>query len=147
VAAVIAGAIYVQVLFGALVAGLKAGLAYNTWPDMNGEFIPSGLWNMNPLWVNIFENVTTVQFMHRMTAYLVAALIVAHSLGLLAHWNGRVRRSVLFLIGAVLLQIFFGILTLLHAVPLPLGLLHQAGAALLFGLAISHWHLMRSGTQ
>jgi cytochrome c oxidase assembly protein subunit 15 len=142
-AAIVAGAVFVQVVLGALVAGLKAGFAYNTWPDMNGEWIPAGLWNMSPVWVNFFENVTTVQFSHRLMAYLVAILIVVHSLPLLAHWNGRVRRSALFLIAAVFLQILIGILTLLYAVPLSFGLLHQAGAVVLFALAVSHLHLMR----
>ena len=142
-AMVVAIAVYVQVFLGALVAGLKAGLAYNTWPDMNGEWIPTGLWQMSPLWINFFENVTTVQFAHRTMAYAVGILILVHSLPLLAHWNGRVRRSVLFLIGGVILQIVLGIATLVHGVPLWLGLLHQAGAAVVFGLAIAHWHLLR----
>lgn len=144
-APILAGAVFLQVLFGALVAGLKAGLAYNTWPDMNGEWVPTGLWAMSPWWLNFFENVATVQFTHRTMAYVVLALAFFQALHLLAHWNGRVRRSVLLLIGALLLQIFLGILTLIHAVPLTLGLLHQGVAALVFAIVINHWHIVRTG--
>ena len=72
---------FVQLYLGALVAGLRAGLVYNTWPAIDGAFIPSGarLWFEQPWWRNLFENTLTVQFEHRMTAYALFALAVFHA--------------------------------------------------------------------
>ncbi|MGE0628805.1 MAG: COX15/CtaA family protein, partial [Hyphomicrobiaceae bacterium] len=75
---VLAAAVFVQILLGALVAGLKAGLTYNTWPLMDGSLVPDGLLTMSPWYINFFDNVTTVQFDHRMMAYAVAATAVLH---------------------------------------------------------------------
>ena len=73
---------FVQLYLGALVAGLRAGLVYNTWPAIDGAFIPSSerLWFETPWWRNLFENALTVQFEHRMTAYLLFALAIAHAI-------------------------------------------------------------------
>ena len=143
VAPILAGAVFLQILLGALVAGLKAGLAYNTWPDMNGALVPAGLAELSPWYLNLFENVTAVQFNHRLMAYLVAALALWTAWSLLPSPGSAVRSSGLLLAAAVLAQIGLGIWTLLSAVPLPLGLAHQAGAAIVFILAISHWHAVR----
>ena len=68
--------VYLQMLLGALVAGLHAGLVYNTWPDMNGRIIPEDAFALSPSWRNLFENPALAQFDHRMVAYAVAALVV-----------------------------------------------------------------------
>ena len=133
------GLIFLQIILGALVAGLKAGLAYNSWPLMDGQFIPDGLGIMSPWFENLFENAMTVQFNHRMMAYVIALLVVGHALSVLMSSSGGViKRSALVLAFALLLQVALGIWTLLAHVPLNLALVHQAMAVIVFGLAV--WH-------
>ncbi|WP_137390698.1 COX15/CtaA family protein [Rhodoligotrophos defluvii] len=135
--------IFLQVLLGGLVAGLDAGMGYNTWPLMDGAFVPQGLLHMSPWWLNAFENAMTVQFNHRMLAYVITLVALVHAAMLWRSFNNRpVIRSAMVVVGLVLLQAFGGIVTLLHQVPLWLGLVHQAGAVILFGAAI--WHLHRT---
>jgi cytochrome c oxidase assembly protein subunit 15 len=134
--------VFIQVLLGALVAGLKAGLAYNTWPDMNGALLPPGLGELSPWHLNLFDNVTMVQFNHRLVAYGVAAMALWHAFSMWRRHAAPPRRSALLVAGAVLAQVGLGIWTLLAGVPLPLGLAHQAGAALVFMLLVSHVHLL-----
>jgi cytochrome c oxidase assembly protein subunit 15 len=122
-----------QVAAGGFVAGLDAGMGYNTWPLMDGQWIPRGLLIMQPAWRNFFENAMTVQFDHRMLAYLVA--ITA------AFYAWRVRSpAALAMIAAVLAQIVLGIWTLLAQVPLGLGLMHQGGAMIVFATAVWTLH-------
>ncbi len=139
-AALVAGAVLLQVVLGALVAGLKAGLTYNTWPLMDGRLVPSGLGALEPWWLNVFENVTTVQFNHRLVAYALLILVGLQAV-VLARSRSRAGSTAFLLLLAVLAQAGLGIWTLLAAVPLPLGLAHQAGAAAVFALAV--WHLAR----
>lgn len=144
-AAFIVGLVFLQVVAGAFVAGLKAGAGYNTWPLMDGRFIPQGLGVMSPWWINLFENATTVQFNHRMLAYLLTGVALWHVWAVLARTQDRVvRASALALGGAVLAQVALGIWTLLAQVPLSLGLAHQAGAVTVFGVAV--WHLYAART-
>jgi len=129
--------VYLQILSGGLVAGLNAGLAHNTWPLMEGRLIPDGLGVMTPLWHNIFENALTVQFQHRILAYLVAALAVV----IWVRYAGRVANGARhMLLGMVVLQMCLGIATLLAQVPVALGVLHQLGALLLLMGGIMLWH-------
>jgi len=128
-----------QIFLGGLVAGLDAGLAYNTWPLMDEQVVPDGLFAASPWWVNPFENVLTVQFNHRVLAYLVALVAVIHAVAL---WTLGARARALALSAAVGLQVALGIATLLHAVPLGLALAHQAGALLLLALAV--WNAERA---
>ena len=131
--------IFLQVVLGALVAGLKAGLAHNTWPLMDGQFIPTGLWVMSPWYLNPFENVMTVQFNHRMMAYVIVAAVVWHAVSIVrADGAGDARSSALMLAGGVVAQALLGIWTLLAQVPLGLGLAHQGLAAIVTGLAVRH---------
>jgi cytochrome c oxidase assembly protein subunit 15 len=140
VAAVIVVLMFVQIVLGALVAGLKAGLAHNTWPLMDGRLIPDGLGAMQPWYLNLFENALTVQFNHRVAAYLLLALVLGHTVALFRGGHDpRARRSGLVLMAAALAQTALGVWTLLAHVPLALGLAHQAGAAAVFALAV--WHL------
>lgn len=140
-AAFLAALIGFQVMLGALVAGLKAGLVYNTWPDMNGRLIPDGLWPLSPWYLNLFETIETVQFDHRVAAYGIGLLALVHVLRKASRpVDQRVRRSRLVLALAVLAQMVLGIVTLLYGLPLWLGLAHQAGAALLLIAAVWHLH-------
>jgi heme a synthase len=132
--------VFCQIGFGALVAGLRAGLIYNTWPLMDGRLIPDGLFAQAPWWRNLFEDVTTVQFQHRMLAYVVLTLALIQALfaARAAPGTALARRSAAVAILA-LSQATLGVLALLLVVPIWAGLLHQAFAMLLFGMAIAHW--------
>jgi cytochrome c oxidase assembly protein subunit 15 len=130
---------FVQLYLGALVAGLRAGLVYNTWPQIDGGFIPAAarLWYETPWWRNLFENALTVQFEHRMTAYLLFALALLHVLDAV---RGRAApaavNGALWLVAAIGLQATLGILTLLNQVPIVLALAHQAVAIAVLTLAV-----------
>jgi cytochrome c oxidase assembly protein subunit 15 len=130
---------FVQLYFGALVAGLRAGRVYNTWPDIDGSFIPSAarLWFEEPWWRNLFDNTLTVQFEHRMTAYALLALAVLHAIDTA---RSRAAAAVVggawWLVAAILLQATLGILTLLRQVPIDLALTHQAVAIVVLTLAV-----------
>lgn len=132
--------IAVQIVLGAFVAGLRAGLVYNTWPSMNGAFVPSGYWIETHGLLSLFDSHAAVQFNHRMAAYVVLAAALYHAWVLLRGGaTGVARKSGLMLAAAILAQAVFGILTLLFHVPLSLGLVHQGGAAIVLGIAV--WHL------
>jgi cytochrome c oxidase assembly protein subunit 15 len=132
--------VLVQIYLGALVAGLDAGLAYNTWPLMDGAWIPSDLWNIEPAWRNAFESPKTVQFIHRSGAYLLFALALIHMARTMATEAGstHARRSVvLFLL--VTAQAAIGITTLLMMVQMHVALLHQGMALIVLFFAVAHW--------
>jgi heme a synthase len=139
-ALLLAGLVYVQIIAGAFVAGLKAGSASNTWPLMNGEIIPPGLDVYTPWYMNLFENPLAAQFAHRMLAYLIVIVTVAFGLSI---WR---RRGLLGpaagLAIALLVQTALGIATILYGVPLGLALAHQANAMAV--LALSLWTLHRA---
>ncbi|HWZ37989.1 MAG TPA: COX15/CtaA family protein [Bradyrhizobium sp.] len=137
--AVLLGLTFVQLYLGALVAGLRAGLVYNTWPEIDGALVPSSarLWFDEPWWRNLFENALTVQFEHRMTAYALFALAVLHAMDAVRSRAGAAAVSgALWLVGAVTLQATLGILTLLNQVPIGLALSHQAVAIAVLTLAV-----------
>jgi heme a synthase len=136
---------FVQIYFGALVAGLRAGRVYNTWPEIDGAFIPSAarLWFEEPWWRNLFDNTLTVQFEHRMTAYALLALAVLHAFDTLRSRAGAaVIGGACWLVVAITLQATLGILTLLNQVPIDLALTHQAVAIVVLTLAIFQVELM-----
>jgi cytochrome c oxidase assembly protein subunit 15 len=131
---------FVQLYLGALVAGLRAGLLYNTWPEIDGAFIPAGarLWFDTPWWRNLFENSLTVQFEHRMTAYALFALAIFHAVDVMRARAGSAAVSgALWLVAAVTLQATLGVLTLLNQVPIALALSHQAVAIIVLTLAVA----------
>ncbi len=136
-AGVLAGLVYLQIIAGAFVAGLKAGHASNTWPLMNGEVIPPGLDAYSPWYVNLFENPLTAQFAHRALAYAIA--IFAAGLAIVI-WKTKQAQALLLpmiaIIAAVLIQIALGIATVVYGVPLAIALAHQANAIVLFALAL-----------
>ncbi|MEQ9636152.1 MAG: COX15/CtaA family protein [Devosia marina] len=133
-----------QIGAGAFVAGLDAGMGYQTWPLMDGAIIPGGLFAMDPAWRNLFENALTVQFIHRGLAYLIVAYVAyliwrRYSDGGFGGVHGWLPR-----IGAiVLLQVGLGIATLLMSVPIGLAVGHQALAFMLAGLSIAYIADMR----
>jgi cytochrome c oxidase assembly protein subunit 15 len=143
-AAVMALAIVLLILAqsaaGAFVAGLDAGMAYNTWPLMEGQMVPDGLFVMEPTWRNLFENAMTVQFNHRVLAYVVMLAVVVHTARVVgqagAPQQARSAAVLLVIVGA---QVVLGIATLIHQVPIGLALIHQGGA--LVALAAALWHL------
>jgi cytochrome c oxidase assembly protein subunit 15 len=126
-----------QIYLGALVAGLDAGLTYNTWPLIDGAFIPDAarLWFNTPWWRNLFENTLTVQFDHRMTAYAIWLIAVLHAIDA---WRSGRTRGALMVAALVTLQAALGIATLLHAAPLHLALAHQLMAIVVLTTAIVH---------
>ena len=133
--------VLLQIFLGGLVAGLDAGLSHNTWPLMDGSFIPplGDLYVMHPAWVNHFENAMTVQFQHRMIAYLIVGLAVWQAVAMSRGSTSAmtIQRSRLVLL-ATLLQAFVGISTLLLSVPLWAGLMHQLCAVVLLAIATVH---------
>ena len=136
---VIAVLVYLQMLLGALVAGLHAGLIYNTWPSMDGRILPEDAFAQSPWWLNFFENPGTAQFDHRIGAYIVALAVFAlwwreRSAGL----SGYARRSGNALLHVMLFQLVLGIATLLLQAPEFLAAAHQLTAALLLCTVV--WH-------
>jgi len=135
-----------QIVYGAFVAGLDAGHAYATWPDMEGQFIPDEAFAGASLWDRLTQGQGTVQFVHRMLAYSVAAYAVFLAL----HLPRKIEDASIRLISRLLLlgvlgQIVLGILTLLNGVPVLLGTLHQGWAVLLLGLTLALLHRMKQG--
>jgi cytochrome c oxidase assembly protein subunit 15 len=145
-ALLIAVLVLVQIYLGALVAGLHAGLSYNTWPLIDGAFIPDGgrLWFETPWWRNLFENHLMVQFQHRILAYLIWALALFHAIDTLRQpKDDRARFYALLLAASVTLQVVIGILTLIYVVPIDLALTHQAVALLVLTVAVVHAERLR----
>lgn len=140
----------IQVLSGGFVAGLDAGLIYNTFPSMNGAYIPAGLGAMQPWYLNPFENITMVQFNHRLWAMLTSLVIISFWLFIQKNKEKLIltlseRNLVHGLIIMLVIQFSLGVATLLHAVPIALASLHQMGALALFtiSLAVSHTMVYR----
>ena len=138
-AVLLLGLTLLQIYLGALVAGLDAGLTYNTWPHIDGALIPSAdrLWFETPLWRNFFENALTVQFNHRMLAYLILLVALWHSWDTARLTRDRLTRAyaTLFVL-LIVMQAMIGIATLLYAVPIGLALLHQGMAIVLLTVAV-----------
>ena len=132
------------IVAGGFTAGLHAGLIYNTFPLMDGQLIPSGYGDLHPALRNLTENVTAVQFDHRLlatlTALTVAAAVVA---GLRAGLPRRSRIAVLFMGGAMLAQYALGVATLLSVVAIPLAIAHQGVAVLLLAASLTATHTLR----
>src|SRR5262245_8514114 len=132
------GLVLLQIYLGALVAGLHAGLIYNTWPLIDGRLVPeaSRLWFETPPWRNFFENTLTVQFDHRMVAYLLSAAVVAHAIDAVS--TRVAARSALVLAAAVVLRALLRDITLLKEAPIELALLHQAMAVAVLTISVLH---------
>ena len=137
--------IFVMVLSGGLVAGIRAGFAYNTFPLMNGHWVPAEIMLIEPWYLNLFNNMATVQFDHRAIAWVLALAVP------LLWWRvraspdapARARSGANLLLGLIALQVTLGVCTLILVVPLPLAAAHQAGALLLFAAALNLAHALR----
>ncbi|MCB0395095.1 MAG: COX15/CtaA family protein [Flavobacteriales bacterium] len=130
-----------QILYGAFVAGLKAGLVFNTWPKMGSQWVADGVTAMDPWWTGLIDGLAGVQFVHRTLAYGVAllALWLAFRIRKNPVWS-LLHRTSLWLIIAVSMQFILGVVTLLTGVPVVMGVLHQAGAFLLLAVVLSLCH-------
>ena len=136
-ALVIAAGVFLMALSGGLVAGLRAGSAYNTFPLMNGHLVPPEILALEPWWKNFLYNMATVQFVHRAIAWLLIVLVPFFWWGTLAARLAlRQRLSCHLLLAALALQVALGVATLLLAVPVGLAAAHQAGAVMLLGIAL-----------
>jgi cytochrome c oxidase assembly protein subunit 15 len=137
--------VFLMVLSGGLVAGIRAGFAYNTFPLMNGSFVPSEILLLEPWWKNLFYNMATVQFVHRSFAWLLIVLI---PLFWFASRRIELRREARIATAAMpamlAIQVTLGIATLLMKVPVPLAAAHQAGGVLLFSASLWASHALRS---
>ncbi len=143
-AAALVALIFAMALSGGLVAGIRAGLAYNTFPLMNGRIVPPEILSIEPWYLNFFSNMATVQFDHRLIAWLLALLVPWFWLrARRAPIAPRAKLGAHLLLAALALQIALGIFTLLLAVPIPLAALHQAGALLVFSAAVFVLHGLR----
>src|SRR3954467_4713753 len=131
---------FVQLYLGALVAGLRAGKIYNTWPEIDGGLVPSAgrLFFESPWWRNLFENPLTVQFEHRMLAYALFVIALAHAYDAVRSRAGVAVNGAWWLVDIITLQATLGVLTLLKQVPIDLALAHQAGAMAVLTLAVFH---------
>ncbi|MDH3533596.1 MAG: COX15/CtaA family protein, partial [Gammaproteobacteria bacterium] len=137
--------ISITIISGGFVAGLKAGKIYNTFPLMGSDVIPPGLTALEPVWRNLTENATTVQFDHRWLATATLLLVVLYWTGARkAELPRRARRATNGLLYTVVLQVALGITTLMLAVPVALAAAHQAMAMLLFTVALYLVHSLRS---
>ncbi|HZD25754.1 MAG TPA: COX15/CtaA family protein, partial [Alphaproteobacteria bacterium] len=142
------GLVYLQILLGALVAGLDGGFVYNSFPDMNGYAVPPEVGQTAPLWLDMLSNPVTVQFDHRIGAYAVV-------LSMLAFWAFARRtalprdagRGIALMLGVLALQFSLGVLTVLYVVPVPLGVAHQGGALLLFLSVLYTLHRLRAAAR
>ncbi|MEO5350092.1 MAG: COX15/CtaA family protein [Magnetococcus sp. YQC-3] len=136
-AATLTGLIFVTILSGGLVAGLHAGTIYNTFPLMNGAWLPEGFLQMQPTFLNFFENMATVQWDHRLLATLVFLFVLRFWwLARSAPLSRPARLALHLLLGMLFVQLTLGITTLLWVVPIPLASAHQTGAVLLFTIAL-----------
>ena len=130
-----------QVIYGAFVAGLDAGYAFNTFPKMAGSWWPPGAWRLEPVLANLVDNLATVQWVHRWLAFVLlgaaaASFLAKRALGvdrIATSWSGVV-------VGLLAVQALVGVLTLVRFVPIPLAVTHQAIALLIFGAWVLGWH-------
>jgi cytochrome c oxidase assembly protein subunit 15 len=133
--------VFLIALSGGMVAGLRAGYAYNTFPLMNGHFVPPEILTLEPWWRNFGYNMATVQFVHRAFFWLLALLVP------LAWWRYRASPAAHVLMAAFVLQAVLGIATLLLGVPVALGAAHQGGAVLLLAAALWTAHTARAAPR
>lgn len=137
--------VILQIIYGAFVAGLKAGYGYPTWPKMGGAWFPDEAVALEPVWKNFLEGHAGVQLVHRYLAYAVALLA-----GVLCYRTLKtdaplaVKKIAGVILLTVLVQFVLGVLTLVQGVPIVLAILHQTGAFLLFGMILLLLHRLRA---
>lgn len=131
------------IVAGGFVAGLHAGLDYNTFPLMDGRLVPEGYAKLDPFILNLTENIAAVQFNHRLLASVTAIAVLTFSAWVLAVVPaGAPRLWAGALVIAVASQFALGVLTILYVVPPPLGVAHQAGAVLVLAAALGCLHAL-----
>jgi len=135
--------VFLQIIFGAFVAGTHAGKAYNSWPLMDGDFVPSGYGSMQPFWKNFTENIAAIQFNHRTLAYIILILALIYFLRVKS--IPKMRRKINMLLVLLIVQTGLGIWTLLSAAPLNLALVHQFLAVFVFLSTMNVWRSARLG--
>ena len=135
--------LFLMILSGGLVAGTRAGFAYSTWPLMGPTFIPEGLYAGNPAWMAMFEDITTIQFNHRMFAYLLFILINGFALLVYRNVTGEYARTgAVLLMLALSVQVILGITTLVLHVPVAVAVAHQGGAVVLLSALLFSSHTL-----
>ncbi|MDP5308135.1 heme A synthase [Paracoccus spongiarum] len=134
---------FLQIVIGALVAGIDAGRQYTGWPRMGGEWVPAAIWSAELGWRNLFENPALVQFVHRMAGYLLGIFAVVVWLRARRSPHPVTRGAFTAMIVMVAVQMGLGILNVIHAAPLALALAHQIGAVALFVLILRARHHAR----
>lgn len=139
----IAFLVFVQIIAGAFVAGTHAGKAYNSWPLMDGDFVPSAYGSMQPFWKNFTENIAAIQFNHRTLAYIILALAILYWLRVRS--IAKVSGKISMLLVLLFLQTALGVWTLLSAAPLNMALAHQFLAIFVFLAAMNVWRGARLG--
>lgn len=136
--------VIVMIASGGFVAGTRAGFTFNTFPLMAGAWVPDGIWSLDPGWRNLFENVVTIQFVHRVLAVVVAAAVTVYGAVSLRLFRGRGARTTAVLMLLVLVaQLILGVVTLVYQVPTALAAGHQAGAVALLTLVLIHTHSLK----
>ena len=133
--------IFLMILSGGLVAGTRAGIPYPTWPLMGDSFIPPGLYNLEPFWLSAFEDMLTIQFNHRIFAYIISISVVIFAfITLRAKLAPPFRIAIFIFLGILGLQVTLGISTLIFYIPIPVAAAHQVCAVALLSasLYVSH---------
>lgn len=133
--------IFLMILSGGLVAGTRAGIPYPTWPLMGDSFIPPGLYSLTPFWLSAFEDMLTIQFNHRMFAYLIVVLVVTFAYkALKSDLDGPLKVAIYCFLILLVAQVTLGISTLIFYIPVPVAAAHQvcAVALLTASLFVSH---------
>jgi cytochrome c oxidase assembly protein subunit 15 len=120
-----------QIIYGAFVAGLKAGLIHNTFPLMGNSIIHENTFSLSPFWKNLVDHKDGVQFIHRLIAYLLLLFILIIGTKYQKNANKQLVKSLNMAMIVVIIQFTLGVFTLLMRVPVSIGVLHQLGATLL----------------
>ncbi len=132
--------VFVQILLGALVAGIDAGRNYTDWPYMGGWIFPPGMWEIQPWWRNLFENDGTIQFMHRLWSYLLAAFGIGAWFAARRSGRTHTRRMVGWTVAAIFGQIALGVVTVKFSAPWQMAILHQIAAMALWVTVLNLRH-------
>jgi cytochrome c oxidase assembly protein subunit 15 len=136
-AAILTALIFVQMILGAFMSGIDAGHAFNTWPDYAGAWIPPGLYDLSPWWINHFENQALVHFQHRTVAFAVLLMVLYMYMAVPSSGADKPAFIAVFtLVGLTLTQFILGIVTVVAGVPLAVAAAHQICALLLFGSSL-----------
>lgn len=139
--------VIVQIVYGAFVAGLKAGLFYNSFPLMGDTFMPDTVVSYDPFWKNMLENPSGVQFIHRTLAYCVfIAVLYVWEAARKANLSFMQRRASNVMLLVVIIQFVLGVITLIYSVPVVMGVLHQTGAFVLFASILFFKHSLKNNS-